>query len=92
MALESVDIILARRVAEVAARAPRPNLHSDAMAVDASRTAQLKRTAPAVQQPGRAGFHVEHNGAWYSLIGPDGKVGNSQRTEAEAWAQLDAGA
>jgi hypothetical protein len=35
---------------------------------------------------------VEHNGAWYSLIGPDGKVGNSQRTEAEAWAQLDAGA
>lgn len=34
-------------------------------------------------------YRVEQNGPWYSLIGPDGKVGKSQRSEDDAWALLD---
>lgn len=35
------------------------------------------------------GFHVEQNGAWYKLIGPDGEqVGKAQRSEAAAWEQM----
>lgn len=33
---------------------------------------------------------VEQSGAWYKLYGPDGQVGKSQRSEADAWALLDA--
>lgn len=35
-------------------------------------------------------YTVSANGSWFTLYDPDGnKVGSSQRTEAEAWAQLD---
>ena len=42
-----------------------------------------------------SGYRVDRVGAasmpWYRLIGPDGKkVGKSQRSEAEAWALLEA--
>ena len=33
-------------------------------------------------------FRVEQNGVWFKLIGPDGQVGKSQRSEADAWALL----
>lgn len=44
---------------------------------------------PADEAPApTGGFRVEQAGTWYSLIGPDGeKVGKSQRSEEEAWAQ-----
>ena len=42
--------------------------------------------------PGEA-YRVEQNGAWYTLIGPDGeKVGKAQRSEQDAWAQRKAAA
>lgn len=38
-----------------------------------------------------ADHHVVKAGSWYKLMGPDGQVGKSTRSEAEAWAQLGAG-
>lgn len=36
------------------------------------------------------GYSVEaRKGGWYALVGPDGQVGASQRTEEEAWALLE---
>lgn len=38
----------------------------------------------------RDGYHVEQSGPWYALMGPDGeKIGKSQRSAEEAWAQLE---
>lgn len=34
-------------------------------------------------------YHLEKSGQWFKLIGPDGQVGKSKRTEADAWAQLE---
>lgn len=48
-----------------------------------------RRTVKPNADP-RDGYTVEaRKGGWYALIGPDGQVGSSQRTEAEAWALLE---
>lgn len=42
-------------------------------------------------EPG-VGYHTVKRGTWYSLIGPDGqKVGQSQRSEADALALIPEG-
>jgi hypothetical protein len=99
--LEDVKEVLMQRQAEVAARIPKPDPHAHALAVDADRLAQLQGRKPVAAKPKAApaqktetsadvgkAYTVEQNGAWFSLIGPDGKVGKSQRSAEDAWALL----
>lgn len=44
---------------------------------------------PAPQDPAGDEYEVVQAGSWFKLMGPDGQVGKSQRSEAAAWALLD---
>lgn len=62
-------------------RAPAPEPEP----VTTTAPAEAREAAPV--DPGQhVGYHVEQNGTWFTLIGPDGeKVGKSQRSYDEAF-------